>query len=83
MLTTPVIVGLGILAYLLIGLVTASFMQWKGSMMIDGEKDFKVIISLWPAPVMLWLMENFIMIVTYPFGLMFRVIKVQKNKRFY
>lgn len=46
--------------------------------MTDTEHDFKIVIALWPAPVVLFILESLIKIVTFPFGGIYRFMEKRK-----
>lgn len=68
-------VAVGVIAYVCIGNVVACCMSLAGHIMAETEHDFKVTIALWPAPLVLWLMEGFIAVITFPFGGIYTWIK--------
>lgn len=70
-------IAVGVIAYVIIGNVVACCMSLAGHCMTETEteKDFKVIIALWPAPLTLWLMEGFVAVITFPFGGIYSWIK--------
>ena len=71
-------VGICSVAYLVIGNIVACCMKLAGHCMTDTEHDFKVTIALWPAPVIIGLIECFIKIVTFPFGGIYRFMEKRK-----
>ncbi|WKW88054.1 hypothetical protein pzkkv8_212 [Klebsiella phage pzk-kv8] len=66
------------IGYLVIGNIVACCMKLRGHIMTDTEHDFKIVIALWPAPVILGVLEALIKIVTFPFGGIYRFMDKRK-----
>ena len=59
-------VGIGIVAYFIIGNIVACCMKLAGHSDIRNEEDFKIVVALWPAPILISIGEMLVYLIGNP-----------------
>lgn len=72
-------VVVGLVAYLIVGIIIASIMKAFDHDMAQHRNEFMVTSVLWPAPLMLWIIEGIIWVIGTPAGYIFDLIEKWKR----